>query len=364
MFLRLTTGLAWPLQRRVERDGVVVALTAKEAELLRYLARHPRVVGADELMARVWGWTGASHTVATTVYTLRRKIEADPARPTQLVTVRGEGYRFVPTPSLAWPAGVDGSRAIDGVLAGILPVLHRDAGAGIAALEALVGHPDATGDRLALLLLHAAGALQRRVEVDRAEVHVVRGLGAVRNATLRGRLHLVRALLRWRRGAASEARAAPDEAARCLGDSAYLASVDFHRELFAPRPAAERLAAPASRIAGVYPTAAAVYLLAGAMVSRGDARLARCEQAEAIAAEDGSLHERRLACLGQAAAWSELGRPADADAAWQRAQVPDPRAGEAFGVVFAHVYRRERLREASPPLPPEASPFMVHAAGA
>jgi DNA-binding response OmpR family regulator len=74
-------------------------LTAKEFDLLWFLARHPRqVFSRDQLMGGVWGYEAAVDTGTVTVHVrrLREKIEEDPAHPERLQTVWGVGYRFVP----------------------------------------------------------------------------------------------------------------------------------------------------------------------------------------------------------------------------------------------------------------------------
>ncbi|HUJ55809.1 MAG TPA: response regulator transcription factor [Gaiellaceae bacterium] len=81
------------------RDGSPVQLTAKEFELLWFLASHPRhVFSRDQLMDRVWGYQSAVDTGTVTVHVrrLREKIETDPAQPTHLKTVWGVGYRLDP----------------------------------------------------------------------------------------------------------------------------------------------------------------------------------------------------------------------------------------------------------------------------
>jgi DNA-binding response OmpR family regulator len=86
-----------PETRDVTLDGAAVQLTAKEFDLLFFLASHPRhVFSRDQLMNRVWGYAAAFDTGTVTVHIrrLRSKIEADPARPTRLETVWGVGYRF------------------------------------------------------------------------------------------------------------------------------------------------------------------------------------------------------------------------------------------------------------------------------
>jgi DNA-binding response OmpR family regulator len=85
--------------REARRGGTVVRLTAKEFELLSFLASHPRrVFSRDQLMARVWGYEAAVDTGTVTVHIrrLREKIEADPGRPRHLQTVWGAGYRLDP----------------------------------------------------------------------------------------------------------------------------------------------------------------------------------------------------------------------------------------------------------------------------
>jgi two-component system response regulator ResD len=85
--------------RVVTRAGDAVTLTAKEFDLLWFLASHPRqVFSRDQLMDRVWDYAAAVDTGTVTVHVrrLREKIEADPARPAHLKTVWGAGYRLDP----------------------------------------------------------------------------------------------------------------------------------------------------------------------------------------------------------------------------------------------------------------------------
>jgi DNA-binding response OmpR family regulator len=85
--------------RDVRRQGAEVKLTAKEFDLLWFLASHPRrVFSRDQLMATVWGYTAALDTGTVTVHVrrLREKIESDPSSPRHLETVWGVGYRLVP----------------------------------------------------------------------------------------------------------------------------------------------------------------------------------------------------------------------------------------------------------------------------
>jgi DNA-binding response OmpR family regulator len=85
--------------REVRRDGEPLRLTAREFDLLHFLARHPRqVFSRQQLMDRVWGYEAALDTGTVTVHIrrLREKIEPDPSRPQFLETVWGVGYRFAP----------------------------------------------------------------------------------------------------------------------------------------------------------------------------------------------------------------------------------------------------------------------------
>ena len=88
-----------PAGREVVRDGERLRLTAKEFDLLYFLASHPRqVFSRGQLMTRVWGYEAALDTGTLTVHMrrLRAKLERDPGNPRHLETVWGVGYRFVP----------------------------------------------------------------------------------------------------------------------------------------------------------------------------------------------------------------------------------------------------------------------------
>jgi DNA-binding response OmpR family regulator len=82
----------------VRIDGALVALTAREFDLLAHLARHPRrAFRREELFEQVWGYTyGDTATVTVHIRRLREKIEADPSDPQRIKTVWGVGYRFDP----------------------------------------------------------------------------------------------------------------------------------------------------------------------------------------------------------------------------------------------------------------------------
>jgi DNA-binding response OmpR family regulator len=83
--------------REARKSGMPIRLTAKEFDLLWFLASHPRrVFSRDQLMASVWGYTAALDTGTVTVHVrrLREKIEDDPSQPRYLETVWGIGYRL------------------------------------------------------------------------------------------------------------------------------------------------------------------------------------------------------------------------------------------------------------------------------
>jgi DNA-binding response OmpR family regulator len=86
-----------PATRIVTRGGRPVPLRPKEYDLLgALLRREGGVVGRAELLREVWGYHESvlSRTLDTHVGELRRKLEADPATPRHILTVRKTGYRL------------------------------------------------------------------------------------------------------------------------------------------------------------------------------------------------------------------------------------------------------------------------------
>src|ERR671935_2314608 len=84
-------------KHEARRDGELLSLTAKELDLLWFLASNPnQVFSRDQLMHRVWGYSAALDTGTVTVHIrrLREKMENDPSRPELLETVWGVGYRL------------------------------------------------------------------------------------------------------------------------------------------------------------------------------------------------------------------------------------------------------------------------------
>jgi DNA-binding response OmpR family regulator len=87
-----------PLAHECHVRGTLVALTAKEFDLLEHLMRHPRrAFRREELLDAVWGYGyGDTSTVTVHVRRLREKVEQDPSNPGRICTVWGVGYRFEP----------------------------------------------------------------------------------------------------------------------------------------------------------------------------------------------------------------------------------------------------------------------------
>lgn len=89
--------------RRYEatRDGKSLDLSAKEFQILRYLASRPgEVVAREDLLQAIWGYTPdnmpTTRTVDNQILKLRQKLERDAARPAWIKSVRGAGYKFDP----------------------------------------------------------------------------------------------------------------------------------------------------------------------------------------------------------------------------------------------------------------------------
>ena len=87
-----------PVAHEARLHSELVALTAREFDLLAFLMRNPRkAFRREELLADVWGFTyGDTSTVTVHVRRLREKVEADPSAPRHICTVWGVGYRFEP----------------------------------------------------------------------------------------------------------------------------------------------------------------------------------------------------------------------------------------------------------------------------
>jgi two-component system response regulator ResD len=85
--------------RTVEDERGAISLTAREFDLLFFLARHAgQVFSRDQLLDNVWDYEfpGDDGTVTVHMRRLRSKVEPDPSRPRRLKTVWGVGYKFEP----------------------------------------------------------------------------------------------------------------------------------------------------------------------------------------------------------------------------------------------------------------------------
>ncbi len=84
-------------KHQVTINGEVVALPLKEFELLEFLMRNAgRVLTRSQLIDRVWGgdYYGDTKTLDVHIKRLRSQIEADPANPLLIQTIRGLGYKL------------------------------------------------------------------------------------------------------------------------------------------------------------------------------------------------------------------------------------------------------------------------------
>jgi len=81
----------------ITRGKMRTSLSGKELHLIRYLiSRRGEIVTRQELLREVWGYADAiTRTVDVHVSALRQKVEQEPHRPAWILTVRGEGYRFI-----------------------------------------------------------------------------------------------------------------------------------------------------------------------------------------------------------------------------------------------------------------------------
>lgn len=83
---------------RVRKDDQEIGVTAREFEILRYMAENQgRVISRERLYETVWGEDsfGCDNTVMVHIRHLREKIERNPAAPQYIITVKGLGYKLV-----------------------------------------------------------------------------------------------------------------------------------------------------------------------------------------------------------------------------------------------------------------------------
>ena len=83
---------------KVRRAGRETDLTSLEVDVLKYLIGHKgEVVSRDALLDKVWGYESfpTTRTIDNHILKLRKKIEDDPSSPRHILSVYGEGYRFI-----------------------------------------------------------------------------------------------------------------------------------------------------------------------------------------------------------------------------------------------------------------------------
>lgn len=81
----------------VNKNGIIVALTAKEYTLLETLSRSEgRIVSIDALCEALWGDNpfGYENSLNAHIRRIREKIETDPSKPVSLITMKGLGYKL------------------------------------------------------------------------------------------------------------------------------------------------------------------------------------------------------------------------------------------------------------------------------
>jgi DNA-binding response OmpR family regulator len=83
---------------KVKRKDKDLDLTSLEIDILKYFIAHKEeVVTREALLDKVWGYEKypTTRTIDNHILKLRKKIEADPSHPEYILSVYGEGYRFV-----------------------------------------------------------------------------------------------------------------------------------------------------------------------------------------------------------------------------------------------------------------------------
>lgn len=96
-WLRMGALTVWPEELRAEREGAAIELSPREVSMLTLLHDHAnKPVTRDLFLDHCWGqdYFPDSRTLDQHIATLRKKIEADAAKPQIIETIRGVGYRF------------------------------------------------------------------------------------------------------------------------------------------------------------------------------------------------------------------------------------------------------------------------------
>jgi two-component system KDP operon response regulator KdpE len=95
--------------KRIQRGGRDIRLTATEWQVVEILARNPgRLITQRHLLEQVWGLTDTkTNYIRVLMVAVRRKLEPDPSHPRYFITEPGSGIRFVPegVPSAAADEG-------------------------------------------------------------------------------------------------------------------------------------------------------------------------------------------------------------------------------------------------------------------
>ncbi len=82
----------------VKKSDNILNLTAKEYQLLLYLAKNPNMILSKNLLIeKIWGseYEGYDNTLMVHIRHLREKIEDDPSKPENIITFKGLGYKFI-----------------------------------------------------------------------------------------------------------------------------------------------------------------------------------------------------------------------------------------------------------------------------
>jgi len=83
--------------QRVYKEDKEIGLTAREYQLLRYMAENAgRIISKERLYEQVWGeyGFGVDNTMMVHIRHLREKLEVDPSNPKLIITVKGLGYKL------------------------------------------------------------------------------------------------------------------------------------------------------------------------------------------------------------------------------------------------------------------------------
>jgi DNA-binding response OmpR family regulator len=81
----------------VRKGRQLLALTAKEYQILLYMAKHPnQILSKQKICDAVWGdeYEGYDNTIMVHMRRLREKVETDPSHPNHIITVKGLGYKL------------------------------------------------------------------------------------------------------------------------------------------------------------------------------------------------------------------------------------------------------------------------------